>query len=368
MQMEILTDLHEMERLAPEWQELYESAAHRSLYNEPAFCLNWIKHYGTESEGRSFIIVVRCQGRLDAVLPLRLVSSRIGDLAKNVRPGRLGKIPIRQIEGLFNDHSDDTNMLVREGCVPSAAGALKQVLSSQSYQGARLGFFPSDSPWTEVLRAVPRSVVVERETRAVRFLRFTSTYEEYLAAHPDLQRKLRRSKARLERDFGPVALECWTGDDAVEKGFPAYVDVEAHSWKASTPGGESLANAPQARGYYEELTQRFARLGRAHVWVLRFDGITAGSVLSYESHGVLYAYKTSYKEMFATSGGHHPGLVMHAMIHEHAWPRFTGMDFMSDWFQKEWECETHPVDLEKRISLDPWRWLRGLVRNSSARA
>jgi len=366
--MEILSDLHEMERLAPEWQELHESAAHRSLYNEPALCLSWIKHFGTAPPDSSFIIAIRHQGRLDAVLPLRVVSSCIGDLAKNLRPGRLRKIPIRQIEGLFNDHSDDTGMLVREGCGSSAAEALKQVLSSQSFQGAKLGFFPSDSPLTEALRVIPRSVVLERETRAVRFLPFMETYEAYLAAHPDLHRKLRRSKARLERDFGPVTLECWTGDEAVEKGFPAFVEVDAHSWKASTPGGESLANAPQARGYYEELTQRFARLGRAHVWVLRFDGITAGSLLSYESHGVLYAYKTSYKEMFATSGGHHPGLVMHAMIHEHAWPRFTGVDFMSDWFQKEWKCETYQVDLEKRISIDPWRWLRGLVRNSSARA
>ena len=357
-----------MEQLVPEWQDLHQHAAHRSLYNEPALCLSWIKHFGTEPQDLSFIIAVRQQGRLDAVLPLRVVSSRLGSLAKNLRPGRLRKIPTRQIEGLFNDHSDDTNMLVREGCEQSAAEALQQVLSSQLYQSARLGFFPSDSPLTQVLREIPRSVVVGRETRAVRFLRFTSTYEAYLAAHVDLHRKLRRSKARLERDFGPITLECWTGDDAVEIGFPAYVEVEAHSWKASTAGGEALANAPQAHGYYAELTQRFARLGRAHVWVLRFNGITAGSLLSYESHGVLYAYKTSYKEMFATSSGHHPGLVMHAMVHEHAWPRFTGMDFMSDWFQMEWKCETYPVDLEKRISVDPWRWLRGLVRNSSARA
>jgi hypothetical protein len=363
MQMEILRDLHEMERLAPEWQDLHEHAAHRSLYNEPALCLSWTKHFGTDS----FIIAVRHQGRLDAVLPLRVVSSRLGGLAKNLRPARLGKIPIRQIEGLLNDHSDDTNMLVREGCEQAAAEALNKVLSSQVFQGTRLGFFPSDSQMTRSLRAMPFSVVVERETRAMRFLRFTSTYEAYLAAHTELHRKLRRSKARLERDFGTITLECWTGDDAVEKGFPAYVEVDAHSWKASAAGGEALANTPQAHGYYAELTQRFARLGRAHVWVLRFNGITAGSLLSYESHGVLYAYKTSYKEMFATSGRHHPGLVMHAMIHEHAWPRFAGMDFMSDWFQPEWMCETYPVEMEKRITLDPLRWL-AVLKRSSARA
>jgi len=368
MQLEILIDLHEMERLAPEWQDLHEHAAHRSLYNEPALCLSWIRHFGAEARALPLIVTVRSEGRLDAVLPLRVVSSSIGGLANNLRPGRLRKIPIRQIEGLINAHSDDTNMLVREGCAQSAAEVLKQVISSQAGQSANLGYFPSDAPLTQVLRAMPCSVVVGREKRAMRFLRFTSTYEAYLAAHPELHRKLRRSNARLERDFGPVSLECWSGADAEEKGFPAFVEVDAQSWKAAASGGEALANSPLAHGYYAELTQRFARLGRAHVWVLRFNGITAGSVLSYESHGVLYAYKTSYKERFATSGGHHPGLVMHAMIHEQAWPRFAGMDFMSDWFQMEWKCETYPVDLEKRLSVNPWRWLRGLVRNSSARA
>ena len=376
MDLQILVDVADMERIAPEWQELHDAASHRSFYNEPAFCLSWIHHFGAHSStapgidasgriqktpGRPMVVAVRERGRLDAVLPLRVVPSQIGRLAANLRPGRLRKVPIRQIEGLVNAHTDDTNMLVRSGCEPLAARALKRALASQAWQGANLGFFPSDTAMARVMRSFPCSVVVGRQAREQKFLRFSSSHEEYLASHPDMHKKLRGAMRQLERDFGPISVDCWTGEDAVEKGFPVFVEVDAGSWKASTQGGEALRDSPVARGYYEELTRRFAKMGRAHVWALRLNGIAAAAVLTFESHGVIYQYKTSYKESFATKGKHQPGLTLEALIIERAWPRFSGMDFMSDVRQAWWECETYRVESEKRLSLDPRRWLQAVM-------
>ncbi len=356
-----------MERLAPEWQDLHEVAAFRSLYNEPAFCLSWIKHFGADAQAphaRPMVIAVRNHGRLEAILPLRLITSHIGSLYKNLRPGRLRKMRIIQLGGLINAHTDDANMLVRAGCEAMAAEAMKRVASAQVWQGANLGFSPSGSPMTRVMRSMPCSIVMERERRSQLFLRFSGTYEEYLARYPSLHKKLRKARGRIERDFGPVTLDWWTGDEAVKTGFPTFVEVDAQSWKASTEGGEALTNSPLARSYYAELTERFARMGRAHVWVLRLNGMTAASEVTFESHGVLYTYKTSFKEMYATRGKHQPGFILNALIIEHAWPRFSGMDFMSVCDPKQWVCETYPVESEKRLSLDPRRWLRAVIASA----
>lgn len=372
MELHSLVDFHEMERLVPEWQELHDAASHRSFYNEPAFCLSWIKHFGANPptpgrmaadsraparHTRPMLVVVRNHGRLVAVLPLRAVPSEIGRIAGNLRPGRLRKTPVLQIESLINGHTDDCNFLVRAGCEPVAARALKRALGSQSWQGANLGFFPSDSPIARVMRSVPFSLVAGRQTRSQQFLRFSDTYDAYLDGHPATRKKLSRAMRQLERDFGPVSLDLWTGWDAIAAGFPVFVEVDAKSWKATSGEGESLESSPVARGFYEELTARFARMDRAQVWALRLGGITAASVLSYESHGVIYQYKTSYKEAFATRGKHQPGLTLEALIIGHAWPGFSGMDFMSDLRQAWWECETYRLESEKRLALDPRRWL-----------
>ena len=256
----------------------------------------------------------------------------------------------------MNSHSDQTNILVREGCEASAAKALAQVLRACGWQRMNLGFMPSEL--ASALGDPPGAYLRRRTERAMRYVPFEGTYESYLAAHPGLKTKIGRARRRLERDFGPITLDQWSGLDAVEKGFPSFVEVDAASWKARKQGGEALVRAPLPLAYYLGLTERLAQNGQVHVWVLRLGGSPAAAELTFEANGLLYDYKTSFSEKFASKGDQKPGFVMLSLVIEHAWPHFTGIDFISDSFEMGWAYETYRVQSDERIATNPWHWFR----------
>jgi hypothetical protein len=90
------------------------------------------------------------------------------------------------------------------------------------------------------------------------------------------------------------------------------------------------------------------------------NGSLAAAELSFESNGILYTYKASYKEIFAPKRACRPGFVLCSLVIENSWPFFSGMDFMSsDGFSREWKGENFSFEKRKFITSRIWR--RGFV-------
>lgn len=362
--VKVLKSIADMEACKEEWEELYRNASYKWLYAEPHYCLNWLYHFGYDADigsppqiikenlrAQPLLVLARQRGRLDLVLPLCISLTPPSHLAFKLvanwtlppseDPQELRERPAHLLRGLINAHSDYANILFRQGCDEFAKDVIAALIPSLGEQFIHLGFAPESSPPEKVLHSALASILVPVSTKVRRNLRmrFNGTFDQYLLSRPSLRKSVHGARRRLERDFGPISVELWTGAEALTKGFPAFVDIDGKSWKAVTPGGQALINAPLVRDYYYGLTERFSRTGRAYVWGLLLGGKVAAVELTFESQGVLYGYKLSYDESFSPKGRCKPGFVLRSMVLERAWHSFAAFDFMSDWLHKEWGCE-----------------------------
>jgi hypothetical protein len=363
MQVEFVRSLAEMEKLSDEWNDLFQNAIYRSLYGEPGFCLNWLEHFGknaryapTEySEGdqtaRPIVIVGRNAGRLDLLMPLKVSPLRFLRSGSHLINGLIHSLGLCQLTGLVNNQTDTTNVLIRRGSEEFALKAISYAIPRLPWHSLYLGAVPTDSPLFGILEEAlaPFTVPQSKKEESSVVLDFHGSFQAYLEGRDKLRQDVLRARGRLERHFGPSKLEWWKGPEAVEIGFPAFVEVDSQSWKAATPGGEALMHAPLPHKYYAGLVKRFAANNTAHVFALRLNGTLAAACLNFESNGVLYTYKTSYKDMFACKSCR-PGAVLMYSVIEHAWPVFAGLDFMGEWFSRHWKGENISFMKEKYMT------------------
>lgn len=357
MHIEILTSPNAMEAVRAEWKALFDDAASQSFYCEPDYCLEWISHYGdfapvcarAKTGARSYLLLGRDEpgGRLDLALPFRIVP------AARTLPG----LTLWSLEGLINDHSDESALLVRRGCEDAACAAVSRLTRRARWHRLALGAAEVGSATANIFKHLPPPLSwgYRHQGRDQLWLSLDGCFDTFLSARPRLRKQIDRARRRLERDFGPIELECITGDRAATEGFPIFVDVDSRSWKAHVEGGEALAHSPRSRAFFEGLTRRFGAQARAHVWVMRLGGVPAAAELTYESHRRLYSFKTSFDRQFGARGGQRPGFVLHALILERGWEHFETYDFMSTWFHEEWDCRRYGTESAEFVSLDPAR-------------
>jgi len=69
-ELELLADTPAIERVTPEWRELWHSSSHRTSFNHPAFCLAWLSTIGRATNTAPRVLLVRRQGSLSLVAPL----------------------------------------------------------------------------------------------------------------------------------------------------------------------------------------------------------------------------------------------------------------------------------------------------------
>jgi CelD/BcsL family acetyltransferase involved in cellulose biosynthesis len=373
MQVEFVRSFTEMQALKDEWDNLFQNAIYHSLHGEPEFCLNWIEHFGKnvryapteysehDQMALPIVIVGRNFGRLDLLMPLKINPLRFLRTRSHSINTLIHSLGLCQLTGLVNNQTDITNVLIRKGSEDFAVKAISYAISRLAWHSLYLGAVTSDSSLFGILEETLAVFSIPQSTKeeSTSVLDFHGSFQAYLDGRDKLWKDVLQARRRLERDFGPLKLEWWKGQEAVEIGFPAFVEVDSQSWKATTPGGEALVHAPLPHNYYAGLVKRFASNNKAHVFALRLNGSLAAAELHFESNGILYAHKSSYKEAFAPKGKCRPGFVLTSLVIEKAWSTFLGMDFMSDasmW--RQWNGEN--VSFKKRKFITSRVWRRGL--------
>jgi hypothetical protein len=376
MAVEILESVEAMRARRAQWQALFDRAQDRTLFGEPDFCLNWYAHFGrcadlhppegpeAESDRSRPWLVLGGEGdALDFALPLRIVRTRV---ARSTYPWALGLIPVPAVIGLLNAHNRMSSVIIREGA-DGATVPIAAALARVPWRVAIFGMTAEDSPLWPSLEVATASLgrPMERRDDANARLSLDGTFGEHLGKHRTLRKDVGYARRSLEREFGPIEVECLRGPDAVRRGFPGFVDVDRESWKIAA-GGESLATAPRARRFYEGMVEAFACGDRCAVWILRLRGEPAASVLSFFSGGVLYTYKISHKAKFATHNRLRPGFVLLSFVIERSWGTCTAIDFMSGTIPREWKGATQTLRRCTRVREGVLARLLGGARNQLA--
>lgn len=371
--VEIVRTAWQMERHITAWRDLFQHSLYRSVGGEPDFCVNWFEHFGIDKNwapndsmrhkparpARPFFVMGWRDGRLDALLPLRIVPTRAAYMHGQPYPQWLGRFPTQSLQGFVNAHSLITGILVRDGSGCFASDMIRRVVSSLRWQTIDLGLIPDDDDLGHVIRSALRGVAIAMPDELFRDHRvaFNGCYNDFVAARASLRKNNHQTCKKLESTFGTAELRRWSGHDAVKWGFPAFLEVDGQSWKAMERGGESLNDHADIRDYYANLIARFAASGRAHVFGFFLGGNLAAAMLCLESDNMLYIYKTSYKEAYAAAPRCRPGAGMLKLFVEQNWDRFRGVDFMSQTYPEEWRSDKIVFSRKRYVAASRWHRL-----------
>lgn len=265
--IEALRDLGAVERLAAEWERVWELDP--SAFTSIDWIVPWFRFYGLRAEGRLEVLIAREAGEVIGIAPL--YSWR----------GTLGGMPVKRVDFLGHNFSMPQLLIARR--TDDVVGAFLQHLVSR-------GGPPFD---VLVLRGpVLGSLQLHALEKALKqrgfgthdysiptpMIEVRGTFEEYLKARgKNLKQQYSRAAKRCEA-IGPVKLST-TGDTSV---LDRVYRLSAQSWKGET--GEAIGVQQHVAAFYREVAERFAAKGRLRITLLTIGdrdvayvyGLTAG--------------------------------------------------------------------------------------------
>lgn len=153
------------------------------------------------------------------------------------------------------------------------------------------------------------------------WLPFEGSFADYLGGpeQAHFRRSLVKSRNGLARE-GELQWQCLSGDQALAEGLPAFLAVDAASWKAE--GGESVGRDAVLRAHYGALCQRLAEQGWLEVWLLRQAGRPIAAFLCPNDGRRRYTLKSSFVD--GVGGNRSPTLVLLHGLVQRAWERWDG--------------------------------------------
>lgn len=138
-----------------------------------------------------------------------------------------------------------------------------------------------------------------------------------------MQRSLRNNLKRYEKraQADGQALRFVTLSDRAELGSAVrrYAELEGAGWKGQE--GTALGSVPEQLRFYEELLDRFAAQGQAHVFELWSGDRLAASRLTIRQAGRIIMLKTTFDESLREWA---PGRLLLARVVEHAFSNWPG--------------------------------------------
>lgn len=139
-------------------------------------------------------------------------------------------------------------------------------------------------------------------------VRFSGTWEEYLAARSakvrhEVRRKLRRVLERNDVQFvrhRPAPASCGDGDPRWDL-FDMCQQVAAESWQAGVDDGNTLSSPP-VRNFLRDAHSQAARLGMVDMNLLLVGGEPAAFAYNYHYDGRLFGVRIGYAPRFRSLG------------------------------------------------------------------
>jgi CelD/BcsL family acetyltransferase involved in cellulose biosynthesis len=279
-----LTTLEDVERLRPEWSELYSSSGVSNPFAHPDWLIAWSRHFVAPSG--LYILAVRSGGRLVGVAPLcRRSVSVLGSRVTAIRTLGGGRSsPLVEMPQVLAapDHS--------RRVLRAVVGHLCE--RSHEWDWTELDLGPTQG-WFErewIPRRGPGSgcVVMHKATRAFVLLRLPPTWEELRAG---LKRNVKESIRRGTNRLGRGEAHEWRvvepdgSPQSLERSLAALVQL--HRARARLHGTERHADYfadPQQEAFLYDVGRRLHPAGVFTPLVLEVDGAEVAARLVLETH------------------------------------------------------------------------------------
>lgn len=153
------------------------------------------------------------------------------------------------------------------------------------------------------------------------WLPFEGSFGDYIGGpeQAHFRRSLVKSRNGLARE-GELQWQCLAGAQALAEGLPAFLAVDAASWKAE--GGESVGRDAALSARYTALCHRLAEQGWLEVWLLRQAGRPIAAFLCPNDGRRRYTLKSSFVD--GVGGNRSPTLVLLHGLVQQAWEAWDG--------------------------------------------
>ncbi len=283
----VLSDVHELETVATEWNELAQRVGNPFLSTD--WLTSWWEAFGT---GRPVVLVLKDDtGQLMGGAFCYRARFRLE------APANLGSM---------HGHWD---VLARD---EDSRREVWRALSDFAPARVRLSGLIENTRETEIARetlADERFEVFFRGGSPCPYLLLPDSWEALLAGvSRNLRSQVRRCERALQRT-GNLGFRTVTGGPELPSAFDHLLRVEASGWKARA--GTAILNNPAAEALYRSFAARASARGWLRVHLLELDGepIAADLNCSFGRTGLLI--KTGFDERHAALS---PGLVLRARV------------------------------------------------------
>jgi CelD/BcsL family acetyltransferase involved in cellulose biosynthesis len=265
-----------VERLAPEWRELWHSVPNATPFQSPDWLLSWWDCFGN---GSPLVLTVREKGQLLGVLPLYRYGEPMG----------------RKLLPIGISLSDYLDALVGVDHFGLANALLCSLIEQPNWDEC---FIPELAPGAALLNACLPAQLIERrstgETCPVLVLP-----DEVAGLREAVPRKtLRDLRQARRRTYGFGAVEIIHANvDTISRSMRDLFRLHEHRWQPIA--GHGVCADPVVQGFHLRAAQRMLDAGMLRLYVLRIGNTTAAAYYGFVTKGNAYAYLSGFDPQFA---------------------------------------------------------------------
>ena len=269
-------------RLAPQWSQLIERAAHANTFLTPEWLLSWWEAYQPPAWLR--IVAAYRDDELVGVAPLMIV-----------REKRLG-MPLQCLRfiGDGSSETDHMDFVLRSDLANPVRSALLEAMAELPWDLAVFSNIPEQSASLRHLTewARQRGHRTEQVAAACPVRSLPDSYEALLAGMPARFRtSVRSTRRKLAAEH---RLEFGLHEDPA--GFPQALDIlfvnHESRWRASGKSGVFVDE--RRRDFYRRLTPRLHELGALRFFFLRLDDRIVAQEYCFAHDGVVYLLQEGF--------------------------------------------------------------------------
>jgi len=289
MQVRVISDAAEFERLRPAWDRLLDESDQNYPFFSWAWYWTWWKCFG--GDNRLFLVCGQdSSGELCFVAPFM------------IRRAQMRGAQVSELS-FANSPIGPRNGILVSRYVPAevAARGLAQVLLAhqREWDVARLVNLERESPALESLRRVCNARglgLAEEPARASPYVALPASFDEYLKRFKRKHRyNIGRSVRRLCDHEGGL-VSCYSDPENLQEGLRKAFAVSGESWKAKT--GSDMAGNPARKAFYQEVTAELGKLGKVRIYALEMKSRPIAIQYLLESHMCVHLLCSDFDEHY----------------------------------------------------------------------
>ena len=272
----LLRERSELERIALEWQELFNQSPGATAFQNPEWVLTWIE---TFSPRELLIIELRDAGKLVGLAPLLIYP-------------RAEESVLAFAGGGVSDYLDIIAEPGREECV------IKAILRAIGAEPRWTTLDLTDLPGNSALLNFPAFREYTREHDHCPVLDLPTKKEDLLQCFSKRQRaNLRNSRSRLQRTGGSRV------EVATAETLPEFLDdlFRLHTARWSSAGESGVLSDAQVRQFHKACAPQLFARGILHLYRLRVGHDTAAVIYALVRGQTLYCYLQGLDPAFAST-------------------------------------------------------------------